>query len=291
MKRLYKIVLFVFAVITTWACEKEVEKTSFSKQEGAISVLLKTKSVEFDIHSFFVEIFNKSDIRILRKKYESISSTPIKLNAGEFRLVATYGDSLGIGFDRPYYRAEQNFEVHCLRDNNGEPDHVKAVARLANVGLKVNFSSNIKGSYEDYYVIAHRLLSAETRAEGANAVKFVKGETRTAYMPAGKIYLEIFAKARGAEEYGYYKTEPVEYSSSDVVTFNVDAEKISSELKLAITIDNSVTLIEKEEIIPASALPSSGIDFWRDGKSSNSFKTFVKTGTHQPNVEIGRAHV
>lgn len=248
------------------------------------------------INKFYLEIFNSSNTRIFRDKYHGEENGEgIKLNVGEYSLLAMCGDSLSYGFERPYYEAKQKFEVHSFKDNGGQPDRVEVVAKLANVGFNIVYGDNLKQYYEDYYVILHRKNavtkknSSIKKNEAINKVestlkeckiKFSKTEVRTAYMPAGEVYLEIFAKRKGETKYGYYKTEPKKYTANDVVKYNVDTNPINGDISLNIQIDTSVELIEEDFSIPESALPGRGLTYYKDGVKFEKLQEEIMMGSY-----------
>ena len=105
--------------------------------EGAVRLSLSqedpgTKSSLEELPSlddFEVEIYNAKALRLYRDTYARTKDATIKLNAGEFRLVAHHGDTLGAGFNVPYFLADQPFTVHGFVENGGQPDQVSATAR------------------------------------------------------------------------------------------------------------------------------------------------------------------
>ena len=120
-----------------------------------------------DINEFRVAIYKKENqVRLYNDSYANTVGKTIKLNAGEYRLVAQHGDSLGYGFNKPYYLADPDFTIA-----KGE-NTLAAIAKLANVKLSVNFDSSIKDFYSDYYAVVKH-----NRYQG-KSVKFTKSETR-----------------------------------------------------------------------------------------------------------------
>ena len=160
---------------------------SLSQDERTIEITTKADDSLPALDDFEVEIYNSRAIRLYRKPYSAAKSEAIKLNAGDFRLVAHHGDSLGAGFGKAYYLADQQFTVHGYVENNGKPDEVSAVAKLGNVKLAVSWGENISTGYSDYYaVIRHSSYSKKS-------VKFVKNETRSGFIPGGDLYVEVYA--------------------------------------------------------------------------------------------------
>ena len=247
--------------------------------EGAIRLFLsrevpETKSDLEDLPSiddFEVEIYNARALRLYRDSYATAKDATIKLNAGEFRLVAHHGDTLGAGFGKPYFLADEPFTVHGFVENDGEPDRVSATARLANVRMKVQQGNNLRTSYQDAYVVVRHSRYAKKQ------VKFVQNESRYGYMPGGNLYIEVYARLYSGE-WKYYKSEPAEYLPNDNVSFHVDAAGRDGELTVNISVDRSVETIEVEELIGEKALPAHVPYFVFKGDQSGSFSYSCNAG-------------
>ena len=270
-----------------WACSREPGETAAPVGElGEVVISLSqdprtvTVGTRADgdaetlppVDSFWVEIYNSSALRLYRKKYDEAKDEVIKLNAGEFRMVASHGDTLGAGFGKAYYLAETPFTVHGFVDNGRQPDRVEAVAKLANVKLAVNFGENLQKYYSNYYaVVRHSALTKKS-------VRFSRSETRSGYIPGGSLYLEVFAQLAGTgmQDGGvnkevYFKTEPVEYSPNDFVTYNVDCTERQGFLDVNILVDNEIELVEQNVDVPTSALPQDAPFFTFRGVKGNTF--------------------
>lgn len=196
---------------------------------------------EIPVDDFWVEIFNSKSKRLYCEKYAEAKDDVINLNTGDYRLLAIHGDSLGVGFDKPFYMADVAFAVEARKDNS-----VSAVAKLANVKVKVIFGENLSNTefYGDCFAIV-RNSDRKVKSE----LKFRKDETRAGYIPAGELILEVYAKIGDA--YMYYPLEAKTCSPNDFVTFNVDADVRNGNLTVSLTIDDSVDLYE--DIITISA--------------------------------------
>lgn len=247
--------------------------------EGAVRLSLSqedpgTKSSLEELPSlddFEVEIYNAKALRLYRDTYARTKDATIKLNAGEFRLVAHHGDTLGAGFNVPYFLADQPFTVHGFVENGGQPDQVSATARLANVRMKVLQGNNLRSSYQDAYVVVRHGRYPKKQ------VKFVQNESRYGYMPGGDLYLEVYAQLFSGE-WKYYKSEAVSYLPNDNVTFNVDAAGREGSLTVSIDVDRSVETVTVEELIGEKALPAREPYFVFNGDKDGSFVYRCNTG-------------
>ena len=237
------------------ACSKNViEQTQpDSDMTGSVSISLSTdmrnevvaSKADADepvLDDFRIAIYKTSNqMRLYNDSYANTVGKEIKLNAGKYRLVAQHGDSLGCGFNKPYYMADPEFEV------TGRNTEVSAVAKLANVQLAVEYDATISEAYPDYYtVIRHNHYESKS-------IKFVKGESRYGYIPGGELVLEIYALVDGV--WKSYRTEPASYKPNDFVTFTITSD--SSEGNLVINIKVDGTTEDKTETveIPAIMVP------------------------------------
>ena len=254
MKNVFLPCVLLLGLLTGCTAERP---GSTSGEEGAVRLSLsqeapETKSALEDLPSlddFAVEIYNANAIRLYRDTYAQAKDATIKLNAGDFRLVAQHGDSLGVGFNKAYFLADQPFTVQGYVASGGQPEQVSATARMANVRMRVLQGNNIRTSYTDAYVVVrHNRYSTKQ-------VKFQQGEERYGYIPGGDLYLEVFAQLFSGE-WKYYKSEPAEYLPGDNVTFNVDAAGRDGGLSVNITVDRSVETIHVDELIGENALPA-----------------------------------
>ena len=280
----------VVAISLLASCSRE-SISEYPSQEGQLRISLKTDGILLSkaddqqetapsVDDFEIEIYNSKAIRLYRKPYSEAKDETIKLNAGEFRLVAHYGDTLGAGIGKAYYLAEKDFTVHGFVDNGRQPDHVEATATLGNVKASVNFGENLSTYYSDYYaVLRHSNYSTKK-------VRFAKNETRAGYIPAGELYLEVFAQLGGSgvqdggvkDSLVYYKSPAVEYSPADYVTFNIETSPREGDLTVGITVDRSVETIELSQEIGQEALPASIPTFSHMGKHLSSYSYSYPSG-------------
>ena len=277
MKNFFLPCVLLLGLLT--GCTAERPGSDGAPTEGAVRLFLSQESPDTksaleelpSIDDFEVEIYNAKALRLYREPYAQAKDATIKLNAGEFRLVAHHGDTLGAGFNKPYFLADQPFTVHGYVENGGEPDQVEAVARLANVRMKVVQGNNLRTSYKDAYVVVRHSRYAKKQ------VKFVQNESRYGYIPGGGLYLEVYAQLFSGE-WKYYKSEPAEYLPNDNVTFNVDAAGRDGQLTVNITVDRSVETIEVEELIGEKAMPARAPYFVFNGDKDGTFAYSCNAG-------------
>lgn len=279
---------FIVSALFLISCSRESSPT-ISSGEGQLRISLKTEDILISkadndelpaADDFEIEIYNSKAIRLYRKPYSEAKGETIKLNAGDYRMIAHHGDTLGAGFGKAYYLADENFTVHGFIDNGSKPDVVEATARLGNVKAAVNFGENLSTYYSDYYaVLRHSSLSQKK-------VRFAKDETRPGYIPAGELYVEVFAQLAGSgiqdggvlDSLVYFKSEPVGYSPADFVTFNIETSPREGDLSINISVDRSVETVEFNTEISREALPADIPSFSHKGKKSGSYSFSYPSG-------------
>ena len=277
MKNFFLPCVLLLGLLT--GCTAERPGSDGAPTEGAVRLFLSqespdTKSDLDDLPSlddFEVEIYNARALRLYRDTYAQAKDATIKLNAGDFKLVAHHGDTLGAGFDKPYFLAQKEFTVHGFAENGGEPDQVEATARLANVRMKVVQGSNLTTSYKDAYVVVRHAHYTKKQ------VKFVRNESRYGYIPGGNLYLEVYAQLF-TDEWKYYKSEPAEYLPNDNVTFNVDAAGRDGALTVNISVDRSVETFTVEQPIGEEALPAREPYFVFNGDKDGTYAYSCNNG-------------
>lgn len=238
-------------VLMLASCSKNVIRDNTQTGEATLSIALSQDSAinqtkaDDDaafLNEFRVAIYKTSTkMRLYNDSYANTIGRTIKLNAAEYRLVAQHGDSLGCGFNKPYYLADKTFQVE--RGANT----VSATAKLSNVKLAVSFHSTISEVYPDYYaVVRHSRYTSKS-------VKFTKTETRNGYIPAGDLYLEVYALVDG--NWKYFKSTPATYNPNDFVTFSITTDSVEGGLAITVITDTGVDKTENEYIIPSVAAP------------------------------------
>ncbi len=188
------------------------------------------------IEDFTVEIFKKATgARLYRDTYSNAKDTKIRLNAGDYKLVAFYGDSLGAGFSSAYYQALVPFTI----DASQRRVNVSGTAKLANTKVAVNYGEMLKTYYTRF------CTSVFTDKENvSDSLGFSQTETRAGFIPAGTLTVNLYAALPG-EKMKYYHTT-VDASPNDFITLNLETSPQQGKISIGIVIDNSVEIVEKE---------------------------------------------
>ncbi len=211
---------------------------------------------------FWVSIYKvDNQMRLYSDSYAN-SRKEIKLNMGDYRLVAQYGDSLGCGFDRPYYMADPTFAV------TGRNTKVEAVAKLANVKMAVEYDQTITEQYSEYCaMVRHQKYTSKQ-------LRFNPDETRFGYMPGGEVIFQFYAKVDGV--WKYYQADPMTYNPNDFVTFTVTGDTSEGGLVINITVDRTVEDKNETVEIPAIATPQGVPSITLAGFDDNNVHEFIE---------------
>ena len=246
MKRLRLILLGL--TILAASCQKESIHSDENGLQGEFKFAISGTSSDIAILSgeatgpetadFKVQIYKKpDDVRLYKDSYANTIGKSIRLNTGDYTVTAHHGDSLGCGFNKPYYLAKEPFSI--TRDNRQVS--IEAVAKLGNFKFDVTMDELPSDLYSDQYVIIkHSELQKKE-------VKFIFGETREAYMPAGKVYVEYYILETASGKWKYTRTEPLEYAPATFAHFKI---RIKGEGGFTVTVDDSTSEIEMPFEIP-----------------------------------------
>lgn len=226
---------------------------------------VKSSAEEISVDDFWVEIFNSKKIRIFCEKYADAKDTTLYVNSGDYTLLATYGTENSVGFDKPFYKAEEPFTV-----GPQETKPLAATATLANVKVAVNFDEDLdnKLSYEQYWAVVRN---------NGKKLRFNPAETRAGYIPAGNLEFVLVVKING--EYKQYVHPAAEYAPNDFVTFNVGAPLLDGNVVIKVLIDNTVEIVEVDEVVVPieDMLPIEEPAIYSEGFDNDNSITFVDT--------------
>ena len=196
---------------------------------------------------FWIEIVNSENVKFKREKYSDIAGKAVSLNAGEFILMAKHGDSLGVGFNKPFYMAKLPFVVEPQKRVN-----VEAVAKLANVKVAVDYGDQIKADYSDFYTVVKHASHKKT------SLTFEENETRPGYIPGGDLTVTVYAVVDGELKCFTLKDADgdvalINCQPNDYITFNVNTSVNYGGLVFNVKIDDETELVEKTFYAPADA--------------------------------------
>lgn len=192
--------------------------------------------------------------RIYFDKYEKAKDASLRVNAGEFRLLAFHGDSTACGFDKPYFLDDVTFTVDGGLTADGKPNitTVKAETKVSNVRISVNFDETVPGSYYDYFLRFARIDTSAVAGNSANKkykqiLRYPMDETRDAYMmPTDSLQIQFMAQHEYAENdtWKFVTLGTIAVKANDHVTVNV---KVTDPRygKLGVTIETDDNIIKE----------------------------------------------
>ena len=256
--RLRTLILVFTVLLATMACNTtDPYEEEILNDFGFVSVELesdivvshgtKAASVLPNVNDFKIEIYKYTDsglLRLYRDTYENTVGQKIRLNSADYKIQARYGDSLAVGFNSIYYSAEQNFPV---RPQTNET--VKLEAKVANVKVAVEYGENLKYDWPEYYA----KVKCVTKGGKKRNLQFEQNETRSGYIPAGTLIVELYLKIDG--EWRYYKSPEISALPSDFITFRMDVERAQSDMTITALIDRDLETIEKTYEVSSNWLP------------------------------------
>ena len=201
-----------------------------------------------DLNDVKIEIFKWTDeglLRLFRDTYGNVSASDksIKLNCADYRLLASYGDSLAVGQDKPYFAGITDFEL--LR---GEPTFVETVVKVANVQVAVEFGENIQFDYTEYYVN----VVSRTKGGKKKSFEYYQDDNFAFFMPCGEIQVETYAKIDGV--WKYYVSPAVEALPGDDITFKIQTKRLEADLQFEFIISQT-NQVDKVFLVSSDMLP------------------------------------
>lgn len=236
-------------------------------------VQVKSSSEDISVDEFWVEIFNASQTRIFCEKYADAKDTTLYINSGDYKVLATYGTETGVGFDKPFYKAEKEFTV-----GPQEVTDLNLTATLANVKVAVKFDENLgnKLSYDEYWAVVRN---------NGKKLRFNPNETRAGYIPAGELEFVLVVKING--EYKQYVHPAAAYAPNDFVTFDVKAGLLDGSIAIKVLVDNTVEVVEVEavEVPLESILPIGEPAIFSSGFDGENTITYTE-GKAEPLDEV-----
>lgn len=182
--------------------------------------------------------------RVYFGRYEEARDSVFKVVAGQWKMIAFHGDSTACGFDKPYFLAEEDFDVTGGLNAAGRPaeTRVSATAKVSNVRLTVDFDRTVSGSYYDYFVRFTNLDQVKQK----QILRCWKGEKRDAYMMASdSVKIEFMAQTEFGDDssWRFVVLDTIATKPNDHYTLSISANPRYGSLNVNITTDDN--LVEK----------------------------------------------
>ena len=141
---LFKPIILLCIIYILNSCGKDaydygVDSSELDKSEGLVELNLSAdykvsvksngENPAINIDDFCVQVFNSNNVKIKNwNKLSEMTNASFKLNVGNFKLLAFYGDSLKTDFESPYYKGITYFSVLGQKTVT-----VNTVCKLSNV--------------------------------------------------------------------------------------------------------------------------------------------------------------
>ena len=307
----FRFLPFLIAIMLVSCVKSPIDGTSPMEEEGmgllkigvsvddGLQVKSKAQSKPMDpalvplADSIYVDLYRKVKTevretwrRIYFGQYADFKDTLLRVNGGEWRMLAFHGDSTACGFDKPYFLADEYFTVKGY-DDNGKPEvtSVDADVKVSNVRISVDIDKTVSGSFYDYFIRFTNLDKDKYK----QVLRYQAGQTKDAYMmPSDSLQIEFMA------QYEYGDETSWKYAILDTMVTNPnDHVLLSLELtnprhgQLTLTINTDSTIVKKtsdllinEEWLPqdapqiaAAGFDESGVHYLLEGDSEGNGAT------------------
>ena len=182
---------------------------------------------------------------------------PLRVNAGQWRLMAFHGDSTACGFDKPFFFADKTFTVDGGVDADGNPNitYVDAQAKVANARITVDFDETVSGSFYDYFVRFTNLDMVDEEGKPnkyKQILRYKKGQDKDAYMmPSENMQVEFMAQYEMNDEnsWKFVNLGTVVVNPNDHLTINLSVNPRNGGLNVNITTDENIVVKESDHEI------------------------------------------
>ena len=183
MKRYIRIILTaVLAIFAATSCNDVVLNeagygtgylsVSLDRDDTVLAKALVTPDQDM---AFEVKVYKGQELVETVNDHRTLSSAPLELPIGKYRVTASYGDNR-VGFDNPYYIGETEVTVRT-----GVTEVAEIVCTLANVMVTVEFDQSIKDNFPTHSVYVTDGGADATMLAFSNTMNTL---ARVGYIPA-----------------------------------------------------------------------------------------------------------
>lgn len=241
-------------VLLASSCSRR-EETMYEPGTGGVRIDLATEAPatradvpELSPDDFKVEIINKAGVIFKRwgtyAEYKSQDNPLVQMNVGDgYTLRATLGDSTASGWNAWFFKGESVFSV--LPQQTVE---VRAVCRMANVKVAVNYGDNVINDY-----VSYRTIVSNSRGR----LDFdMEHKDEAGYMPVGPLTVDVELTDGDGKIWYFRNGSQIEAYPGDFITLNLDTDEIpSQEIGLIISIDRTTNDSTVNVELPSYMLP------------------------------------
>lgn len=263
MKNNIKYIFFILLGVLLAACTK-VDNT-LNDGEGYLRFgftqendILVTRSEQDVI--FSVQVIDLKSGVIVKEvnDHHELLDKPLKLKAGEYKVIAINGSDVDAAFDAPFYVGEKTINVQ-----SGTTNHVNIVCTLSNVKVSVIIDQSILDNFTKYIITVDNgdkgTLVYDEALSTLNSFGYFKC--------TGKLNWKIDLVNNNGKEFSLdnkiFNVKPREHYRLNF-SVNENGDKDAGSISLDITIDNSTNDVDHNVDIPLDkeAAPTiSGKDF------------------------------
>jgi len=270
------ILLFSFLLLFFSGCEKETignreEEVSFDLDLVACSDFNVVTRAHYpdtflvvpETNDFKIQLFNTAG-ELLREwaTYSSVPH-PIKIQAGKFRIRASYGNPDKSGFDCPSFAGDTTVQLLSAAADKGiRENRITLSAKFANVLASVRHRESLKTHYKDYNT---QIITSH------DTVTFDKEEKRIAFLPVEDLKVVVNLTKHDSTTYSVPATTLTNTKAAELYRLYVDVEGGGGNEKLLLSFDS--TTIEKPIEIELS-------EDWQSKKKPYLTPAFDTTGYH-----------
>ena len=208
-------------VLLTASCSRG-EEALFEPGMGGVRIDLATELPEtradvaegsLNTDEFKVELINSSGVIFKRwetfAEYKAQENEGIHMNAGHYKVRATYGDSTASGWDAWFFMGEQEFDVKPQ-----EMEELSVVCKMANVKVAVVYGENLRADYQDY---------TATVSNSRGSLVFGKDCAEAGYLPVGTLSVNMELTDVSGKKL-YYRSADVSAAAGDFITLSLDTK-------------------------------------------------------------------
>lgn len=215
-------------------------RLSIIADESVVPLFTKASEPTLTAEMFKVRIENQDGSTF--KSWDSFVEmpSPVNINAGDYRIVAFYGNPELPVWDTPYYEGANNFAIVA-----GEEKDVNLTCQLAATKVQVNFDESFDLHYSSYSV------DISTSSEDDKFLNFDPDtQQRAAYFTPGVMTVKFRLTARSDNQTYFFSPDPIATTEArESYTFNMSAKINQGVNSIEIVTDESTNDKEPIEII------------------------------------------
>lgn len=272
-------------VLLASSCSRR-EETMYEPGTGGVRIDLATEAPatradvpELSPDDFKVEIINKAGVIFKRwgtyAEYKSQDNPLVQMNVDDgYTLRATLGDSTASGWNAWFFKGESVFSV--LPQQTVE---VRAVCRMANVKVAVNYGDNVINDY-----VSYRTIVSNSRGR----LDFdMEHKDEAGYMPVGPLTVDVELTDGDGRIWYFRNGSQIEAYPGDFITLNLDTDEIpSQEIGLIISIDRTTNDSTVNVELPSYMLPKDAPLLIPEAAGFDENGTLTMVEGTEPNANI-----